>query len=204
MSLSVIEAKQLIDDLKEQEIALGRDPNTWYTYENHVYGAADVAKAIASNIETMDNDAVYVATLLHDICRTEENRVLRFHGILGYEKFIDIDENVARSCILHMFSWNKIPPYEMCSNLFYGNKKDYDFVADYAKNHIPNDIDYLVQLADHMANKNGFVTIEQRAAELAERGRLYDTFISDGNKLKSYFDKKVGKDIYGLFWSEYQ
>lgn len=83
MSLSIQEAKDLINNLKEKEIALGRAPETWYTYENHVYGAANVAKTIASKIKGMNADEIYIYALLHDICRTEEDREQRFHGILG-------------------------------------------------------------------------------------------------------------------------
>ena len=42
MSLSIQEAKDLISDVREREIALGRAPETWYTYENHVYGTGQL------------------------------------------------------------------------------------------------------------------------------------------------------------------
>ncbi len=83
MSLSIQEAKDLINNLKEKEIALGRAPETWYTYENHVYGAANVAKTIASKIKGMNANEIYICALLHDISRTEEDREQHFHGILG-------------------------------------------------------------------------------------------------------------------------
>ena len=51
MSLSIQDAKGLIAEVKEREIALGRAPETWYTYENHVYGVANVARTIASKIK---------------------------------------------------------------------------------------------------------------------------------------------------------
>ena len=85
MSLSIHEAEDLISDVREREIALGRAPETWYTYENHLYGAANVAQIIATHIKTLNPKEIYVSALLHDICKTEENRIQRFHGILGYE-----------------------------------------------------------------------------------------------------------------------
>ena len=43
MTLSITKAQQMINDLKNHEISLGRAPDTWYTYENHVYGVAKIA-----------------------------------------------------------------------------------------------------------------------------------------------------------------
>ena len=53
MSLSIQDAKGLIAEVKEREIALGRAPETWYTYENHVYGVANVARTILMKIMFM-------------------------------------------------------------------------------------------------------------------------------------------------------
>ena len=201
MTLSLQDAKDLITALKEKEIALGRAPETWYTYENHVFGTASVARTIAAKIKHMNPEQVYISALLHDISRTGEDREQRFHGLLGYEKLIDKDENAARSAITHMFPWNKIPAFEHCSKMFYGNKKDYDFVADYIQNTSITDIDLLIQLADTMANKDGIVTLEQRAQEYAERFNIIipQEKLQPRYDLKAYFDKKIGCDIYKLF-----
>ncbi len=203
MSLSVQEAQNLITELKEKEISLGRAPETWFTYENHVYGAANVAKTIASHIASMDADKVYISALLHDISRTEEDREQRFHGILGYEKLLDKDEAAARSSILHMFPWGKIPPFEKCSKMFFEKRDDYDFVANFINNTELNDVDLLIQLSDSLANKDGIVTLEQRVKEYAERHdvAIPQSFIQPRQELKTYFDKKIGSNIYGLFIS---
>ena len=201
MTISVAQAQNLIDELKQKEILLGRDPKTWYTYENHVYGAAKIAKMIASEIKTMIPDRAYVMGLLHDICRTEEDREKRFHGIMGYEKLISRDKDVARICLIHTFPWNRLPAYDKCINLFYNNEKDYQFVADFMKNNKPTDEDYLIQLCDNLANKDGFVTIEQRAAEYIERhGKVnVDSILIDSNEIKKYFENKIGHNIYDFF-----
>ena len=136
--------------------------------------------------------------MLHDICRTEEDRKQRFHGILGYEKLKDIDEKSARSSLLHMFPWNKLPEYEKCSKIFFNKKEDYDFIANFIKTHKTTDEDLLIQLADSLANKDGIVTLEQRAKEYYERRGEEVPQIEARYKLKSYFDKKVGCDIYSL------
>ena len=116
--LTKTEAKSLIDQLRDKEISLGRAPETWYTYENHVLGVAKVAQTIAQKIEGLNPDRIYVAAMLHDISRTEEEREKRFHGILGYEKLINLDADAARSAITHMFPWNIMPSFESCSKMF--------------------------------------------------------------------------------------
>lgn len=201
MSLSLQEAQNLITALKEKEISLGRAPETWYTYENHVYGVAKVAKTIASHIESMDADEVYVSALLHDISRTEEDKEQRFHGILGYEKLIDKDETAARSAILHMFPWGKISSFEKCSKMFFEKREDYDFVADFINNTKLNDVDLLIQLSDSLANKDGIVTLERRAKEYSERHgvEIPQSVIQPRQELKTYFDRKLGLNIYNLF-----
>ena len=198
--LSINKAHAMINDLKNREISLGRDPKTWYTYENHVYGVAKIAKIIASKLKTMNPDRLYVMGLLHDISRTEDDRLQRFHGILGYEKLIQIDPDAARACLLHTFPWNELPPYRQYTKLFYQSKKDYQFIADFIKQNPPKEEDYLIQLCDHLANKNGFVTIEERAKEVMERHRKSQDFVDIVriNELKQYFDQKIKCDIYSL------
>lgn len=198
--LSIIQAKKLINELKEKEISLGRQPETWFTYENHVMGVANVAKAIAQKIPEMNTEEISVAAMLHDICKTEELREQRFHGILGYEKLINFDEKAARSALLHMFPWNFLPPYQDCSKMFFDKKDDYEFIADYIHTHNTTDEDLLIQLADGLANKNGIVTLEERAQEYSQRHgiEIPKEMIEPRYKLKSYFDTKVGCDVYTL------
>lgn len=201
MALSIQDAQNLISELRDKEIALGRKPETWYTYANHVYGAANAAKKIASRVKSLNPDEIYVSALLHDICRTEEDRVQRFHGILGYEKLIDKDEKAARAALVHMFPWNELPPFEKCYNWFYGNEQDYKFVANYIKKHELNEADLLVQLSDVLANKDGFVTVEQRMEECAKRRGINvpPQMLAVRQKLKTHFDQVIGGNVYNLF-----
>lgn len=196
--LRISEARIMIDELRKQEIALGRNPETWYTYKNHVFGTAELARKIAKELNMPKPNSIYVAALLHDICRIEEERIKRFHGVLGYEKMKNIDENVARSCLLHSFPWCKMKPYQECKDMFFNRKKDYDFIAKYISRIIPRDEDYLIQLCDNLANKNGLVTLEERAEEYIERhGNVdVDSILIYSKEIKKYFDKKLGHDIY--------
>jgi len=201
MSLSIQQANEIIAEIKARDTAIGRDMSRWWMYENHIRTAANIAKTIASKIDSMDESQAYINALLHDVCRTNERQEARFHGVTGYEKLINKDEKAARSALLHMFVWNKLQPYEKCSQMFFENKKDYAFVANFIQNTKTSDEDLLIQLADNLSNKDGFVTIEQRAQDLSERRgiKLDKEWLDSRYSLKLYFDKKVGCNIYDLF-----
>lgn len=201
MGLSINEAKKIIAQVKLDDEARGRDMSRWWMYENHIVTAARVAQVIASKLKNIDENKAYVNALLHDVCRTNERQIGRFHGVLGYEKLIDKDESAARSALLHMFLGNKLKPFDECSQMFFDNRSDYDFVADYVNHTTVTDEDLLIQLADNLSNKNGFVTIEERAKDLSERKgiSLDKEWLDMRYELKKYFDKKVGTDIYNLF-----
>ena len=201
MTISIQEAEDIIAEVKARDTAIGRDMSRWWMYENHIRTAANVARTIASKIDDMDETQAYICALLHDVARTNERQETRFHGVTGYEKLVDKDEMVARSALLHMFLWNKIPPYEKVAQMFFDNKKDYDFVADYIQKTKTTDEDLLIQLADNLSNKDGFVTIEQRAKDLSERRgiKIDNDWLDSRYRLKSYFDKKIGGNIYDLF-----
>lgn len=200
MTLSIQEAEDIIAEVKARDTAIGRDMSRWWMYENHIRAAANIAKTIASKIDDMDETQAYICGLLHDVCRTNERQEARFHSITGYEKLIDKDEMVANSVLVHMFPWNEIPPYEECKDMFFENKEDYDFIVEYTKNNSPNDYNLLTQMADSLSNKNGIVTLEQRAKEYSERHgvNILSSMIEPRYRLKSYFDKKVGGNIYDL------
>ncbi|MBE6448225.1 MAG: HD domain-containing protein [Alphaproteobacteria bacterium] len=198
--LLIQEAEVIVNEVKERDAAIGRDMSRWWMYENHIRAAANIAKTIASKIDGMDENQAYICALLHDVCRTNERQEKRFHGIMGYEKLVSKDEMVANSVLVHMFPWNEVPSYEECRDMFFDNKKDYDFIVEYTKNNSPNDYDLLTQMADSLSNKNGIVTLEQRAKEYSERHGvdILSSMIEPRYRLKSYFDKKVGGNIYDL------
>jgi len=201
MSLSIRQALDIVSEIKQRDLLIGRDMSRWWMYENHIKTAAHIAKTIALRTKNIDPEQAYVCALLHDICRTNERQEQRFHGISGYEKLFNQDEKAARAALLHMFVNNELPSFEECSEMFFQKKKDYDFIADYIKNTKPTDEDLLIQLADNLSNKDGFVTIEQRANDLSiRRGfNLKPEWFEKRYKIKQYFDHKIGSDIYHLF-----
>ena len=112
-----------------------------------------------------------------------------------------LDENAARTALIHMFPWNRLPSFEVCANSFFNNRQDYDFVSDYLKSTEVRETDLLIQLADCLANKNGFVTLQQRFEEYQKRHHvtLPRDQIFPRYQLKNYFDKKIGQSVYDLF-----
>lgn len=201
MYVTIQEAKHIINAVHERWISLGRNPDTLYMYDNHIYGAAKIAQTIAAKTDSIDHEKAYVKALLHDIAKIDESpesMVGRFHGLLGYEMFKDRDPGVARACLLHEFPWNKVALYE---KKFLGNKDDYEFTLDYVTKHPLQDEDLLIQLADGMANKNGLVTLEQRREEYEARFKIkLPTELTESYlEIKKHFDKKLGFNIYDLF-----
>ena len=193
-------ARELILAEKARAVALGRSPDNWYFFHNHVYGSAAVAKAIAEHIG-LDPQRAALSALLHDIGKIRESSERRFHGIIGYEMLKDADAQIARAALVHTFPENQIGSYEKCADMFFGKRADYDFLAGYLAAHPADDYDRLVQLTDGLANAYGFVTLEQRAEEYARRRgvAVSDYLVSSVLELKKYFDNKLGGDIYGLF-----
>ena len=85
-----------------------------------------------------------------------------------------------------------MPPRIFCQPLFQSHNAD---------THPLNDYDRLIQLADSLANSSGIVTLEQRLAEYSRRHHceISKEMIEPRLKLKSYFDNKIGENIYNLF-----
>lgn len=202
MPITIQEAENMINAVRERWISLGRAADTLYLYDNHIKSCAKVAQTIAIKMGTIDPEQAYVAALLHDIAKIDESpesMLGRFHGILGYEMLKEKDPNVARACLLHELPWNNVPLYE---KKFLGNKEDYEFILNYAAANPIKDEDLLVQLADSMANKDGIVTLEHRQQEYEQRFniKMPAEIIEPYKNLKHHFDKKLKLNTYDLFF----
>ena len=193
-------ANELILREKNFEIANGRPESTWYLFHNHVFGAAEVARAVAE-LAGMDTNLAYFSTLLHDIGKIREKYEKRFHGVLGYEMLKKENSDIARACLLHTFPFNRLESFEHCRNMFFDRREDYDLTADFIRSHPLNDYDLLVQMCDGLSNAYGLVTIEKRAEEYARRHGIDipPGMLESMHELKDYFDKKIGVDVYTLF-----
>ena len=199
--LTIKDAEKCIEEIKAYDISKGRNPKTWFMFHNHIYGSAYMAKKLAERLNIIEPDRAFILGLLHDAGRLHEDYEKTFHGLIGYRRFLNIDEDVARISLTHMFPWNKVYDYECVKHFFFGKKDDYDFIKNYMDNTSLMEVDKLIQVSDSIANAFGFVTIEQRNEEYTKRHghpipiNAYNDMLS----LKKHFDEKLGVDIYTLF-----
>ncbi|MFV0626331.1 MAG: HD domain-containing protein [Alphaproteobacteria bacterium] len=192
------EALEMISNLENYALENGREANTWHLYEDHVLNVAKVAKILAGKLG-LDENKAYLMGLLHDIGKIEEEKTKRFHGIIGYEMFIEKDKDIARACLLHMFPNNVITEKQ-----FFGKREDYEFTLNFAKNTSLSDYDNLICLADSLGAYDGFITIEERAIDAIRRRNLDSSpeflqkVIEPYIKIKQYFDEKLNDDVYKI------
>lgn len=195
------EAEQYITDMLEYALVHGREVGTWYKFHNHVYGVAKIAEKISSYLDEYDSEKAYVLGLLHDAGKIREQIERRFHGIIGYEALKDKDPAAARICLTHSFHENIFRANLGIDKMFFGRDDDYVFVCRYLEEHQADKYDILIQLCDDLANCSGFVTLQQRADEFALRHHLPVPAVlyEKAEKLKAYFDDRLGCDIYTLY-----
>ena len=67
-----------------------------------------------------------------------------------------------------------------------------------------SDLDLLIQLADHMGHSMGIMTVSDRFADILVRHgiRSAGDHLRELFRIKQYFDKKAGINIYELFRDE--
>lgn len=181
---------------KEQAEKLLRDaeccnPGPW---GNHSRVAAHCAKKIADEIEDMDADKAYVLGLLHDIGRKFGVRHLG-HVSDGYTYMKSLQYNeVAQVCLTHSFNNQSTKDY---IGKFDTTDKELALINNTLKTVKIDDYDRLIQLCDALAGSEGILDIEERMKDVKRRYGAYPKEKWDSNiRLKEYFEKKIGKDIY--------
>ncbi|HOV13372.1 MAG TPA: HD domain-containing protein [Spirochaetota bacterium] len=166
---------------------------------DHSKNTGIAASILAKYTTDLDPDAAYILGILHDIGRRFGKMQLahimkgyRFMSALGFD-------DVARINITHTFpikDVNIIVAKWDCDDNEVLFVKDYlDKIDEY------NDYDRLIQLADYLSLHNGFTILEKRMIDIGFRyGVDEKTLIKwkDVFRLKEYFDKKIGKNIYLL------
>ena len=210
MTLSVEQATQLIKE-QLQEGGFDCTSEKVQGYLAHLQRTAQLAQKVAIELNKrnpqhrLDTDQIYVAGLLHDIGRFPEKRgVERYHGLLGYEMLKEKDDVAARTALTHMLRWNYIPPFEKCDEyaaLFHGNREDYNQVVQLMNSQKRTEADLLIQLADALNNRDGYVMASERVTEYQKRHQAY--LCSHHNHLcgllVAYFDAKLGHSVYDFF-----
>ena len=182
------EAKKLLLDAEKD------NPGAWVMHSENV---AFCAERIAKACPDLNVEKAYVLGLLHDIGR--KFGVKHFGHIYdGYRYMTELGyDEVARICISHSFSIQKIEDY---IGNFDVTKEQEQIVADYLSTMVYDDYDKLIQLCDSIGAAEGVVSMEERMGDVKRRYGSYPQDKWEKNlSLKEYFSQKTGKDIYLLF-----
>ena len=178
---------------KAEEIlreAEGCNPGPW---GNHSRIAAHCAEKIAE-YSGMDSEKAYVLGLLHDIGRKFGKRHLG-HVSDGYSYMMSLGyDDVARICLTHSFNEKDIERYV-------GNRDTTPEETELIKTKLAevelDDYDKLIQLCDAISGAEGVMDIIDRMTDVKNRYGSYGQSKWDTNlELKSYFEGRMGKDLY--------
>ncbi|MBR5676903.1 MAG: HD domain-containing protein [Paludibacteraceae bacterium] len=178
------EAEEL---LSEAEVC---NPGPW---GNHSRTAAHCAEAIAVN-SGMDSEKAYVLGLLHDIGRKFGKRHLG-HVSDGYSYMMSLGyTDAARICLTHSFNEKKIDKYV---GRFDTTDEETSLIREQLEVAPVDDYDRLIQLCDAISGADGVMDIIDRMTDVKNRYGAYDQDKWNTNlKLKEYFEKKMGMDLY--------
>lgn len=167
------------------------NPGAW---GNHSRVAAHCAEKIAQACNDLDTDKAYILGLLHDIGRKFGVRHLG-HVSDGYSYMSSLGyDEVAKICLTHSFNE---PSLDMYIGKFDTTKEELNMIQDALKTVSMDDYDKLIQLCDAIAGSKGVLNIEERMNDVKMRYGYYPKVKWENNlKLKKYFEKKMGKDIY--------
>jgi putative nucleotidyltransferase with HDIG domain len=176
-----------------------QNPGPWV---DHCRAVARAAQAIAACCG-MDAERAYVSGLLHDIGYSVYHKGI-CHVYGGYALMTEKGyEAVAEICLSHSFNIQNIDVYSG-ANLT-KNKDERAVISAYLTQARYNDNDKLIQLCDCIGSAQGVCLMEHRLTDVVLR-HGFNLYTIDKWKaylaLKDYFDKKCGKNIYGLFRDE--
>ena len=167
------------------------NPGPW---GNHSRVAAHCAEKIAELCEGMDAEKAYILGLLHDIGRKFGVRHLG-HVSDGYTYMMSLGyEEAAKICLTHSFQNQSMEDYIGKSDT---SDEEQKLIHTALGNVVMEDYDRLIQLCDALAGSEGVLDMEERMEDVKKRYGSYPQEKWDSNvKLKDYFEKKIGKDIY--------
>ncbi len=187
------ELENLINKVKNEVSDTG-----WLT---HSFYVADIAKAIANEMG-LDGEFAYTAGLFHDIGRLTPQTCKSgtFHEVEGYKLLTEMGfPDIGRFCITHgaLIKTDKISYLEdPNTDLSNDDKK---LCIEFLKSIEYNDYDKIIQLADCMAVKEGYVILEQRILDLIRRRgnpSYWSNYFKDIYKLKKEIEEKINKSVY--------
>lgn len=178
---------------KALEDAYTANPGPWADHSRYV---ALACENIAKDCPTLDADTAYIYGILHDIGRyagvTSERHLLdgyRYCMEHGWEK-------AAQICISHAFMVKDI---STSIGVFDMPPEDKAFMAQFIKDAVYDDYDYLVQLCDALALPTGFCLLEKRFVDVAIRYGTHPATIDRWKAvldIKAHFEQITGCSIY--------
>lgn len=183
------EAEKLLEEAEKL------NPGLWIA---HCKTAGLCAKKIAQRCNELDESKAYVMGLLHDIGRREGIMDMK-HIICGYrfmksKGYVDI----SRICLTHSFPYKDIYAYNGKNDC---TGEETEFIRKYLEKTEYDDYDRLIQLCDAVSFPEGPTFLEKRLVDVVMRRGFNDYTIEKWKaffKVKEYFDKKTGQDIYSV------
>ena len=174
-----------------------------HEYRFHTQGVAKAAEKIACHVSGMDAEKAFILGLLHDFGkRIGEKFEGRFHGQEGYEKMCEMGYfDVAKVCLTHTF------PDKDFSDDEFSYPMEWKVWSKQTLSNIEyDDYDYLIALCDKFFEGMSMVSIKKRVDGIVRRYNLDEKqkvlLCKQSNKLKEYFDKKTGCNIYTILGIE--
>jgi len=178
-----------------------QNPGLWVKHSELVGNAA---KSIATQINDLDPNQVYLMGLIHDIGRkfgvTQDRHSIDGYNFLKSQGY----EELGRICITHCF-----PNKNINANvgIWDCKKEELNFIENFLINCHYDDYDRLIQLCDCISAEDKYILIEKRIVDVVLRYNLKNQIpigiplLEKWQKfldIKDYFDKVIGKSIYRL------
>lgn len=156
------------------------------------------AGIIAKYTDDLNPDFAYILGLLHDIGRRFGKMQLS-HIVRGYKFMTELGyHDVARINMTHSFP---IKDINIIVAKWDCDDNDVLLVKNYLDNIEYNDYDRLIQLSDYLSLHNGVTILEKRMIDIGFRYGVDNNTLTkwkDIFRLKEYFDKKIGRNIYSI------
>ena len=161
--------------------------------------AGKIAKALNENGYNVDIDKTITLGYLHDIGKY--NGESHGHVMRGYNYLKDkgYDEEYCDICLTHSYLNNDI----ICTAGGVPKPEDNPFLTEFIKKNEYSIEEKIINLCDLMCPQGGKIyTIDKRLIDLIIRKGAYSNtqyHIKETYKLKEYFDKLLGYNLYNLF-----
>ena len=161
--------------------------------------AGEIAQALNEKSCNVDVDKTITLGYIHDIGKytgKSHGHVMRGYN---YVKDLGYDNEYANICLTHSYLNNDI----ICTAGGLPDINENPFLTEFIKEHQYSIEEKIINLCDLMCPQGGKVfTIDKRLIDIMIRRGAYSNtqyHIKETYKLKEYFDKLLGYNLYDLF-----